>query len=127
MLVGYYELSDFAGAIHWRDKGICQLCGIDCDLLERWFKHYEHYRWSYKQDVAMAAQKLWLEARSRLWDAGFNTDTVFWNADHIVPVCEGGATTFENGRLLCHPCHKRVTAELRQRRRKPRPQLELRV
>ena len=26
--------------------------------------------------------------------------------DHIVPHCEGGPTTIENGRALCRNCHK---------------------
>lgn len=44
-----------------------------------------------------------------------------WDADHIVPVVEGGADGgLDNYRTLCHPCHKRVTAELAARRaRKP--------
>lgn len=37
-------------------------------------------------------------------------------ADHIVPICEGGSEfNPDNGRTLCHKCHVVVTAELRQR------------
>ena len=37
-------------------------------------------------------------------------------ADHIVPISEGGAAFDpDNGRTLCHGCHVKVTAELRQR------------
>ena len=43
--------------------------------------------------------------------------TGYWEADHIVPVCEGGGLCGpENYRILCIPCHRRVTAELAKRR-----------
>lgn len=39
-----------------------------------------------------------------------------WDADHIVPVVEGGGECGIDGyRTLCKPCHKTVTAELRAR------------
>lgn len=38
-----------------------------------------------------------------------------WEADHRVPIVEGGALAPENLRCLCRSCHKRVTAELRAR------------
>lgn len=39
-----------------------------------------------------------------------------WDADHIVPVAEGGGGCgLENLRTLCRVCHGRVTAELRTR------------
>jgi 5-methylcytosine-specific restriction endonuclease McrA len=40
-----------------------------------------------------------------------------WDADHIVPVVEGGGECdLSNIRTLCLKCHRKVTAELRQRR-----------
>lgn len=40
-----------------------------------------------------------------------------WDADHIVPVVEGGGECgLDNYRTLCHPCHKKATAELAKRR-----------
>lgn len=38
-----------------------------------------------------------------------------WEADHVVPVCEGGHDTLANARTLCTPCHKKTTAEMRRR------------
>ncbi len=39
-----------------------------------------------------------------------------WDADHILPVAEGGGQCdLDNIRTLCVPCHREVTAELRQR------------
>lgn len=52
-----------------------------------------------------------------------NGRTTAWDADHIVPVVEGGGLCgLENYRTLCHPCHKRVTAELAARRAEQRRQ-----
>jgi 5-methylcytosine-specific restriction protein A len=44
-----------------------------------------------------------------------------WEADHIVPVVEGGDSNLENIRTLCIKCHRRETAELRKRRDAPGP------
>eukprot|EP00624_Nannochloropsis_granulata_P006783 evm.model.NODE_51573_length_27797_cov_44.275784.3 len=42
---------------------------------------------------------------------------LFWHADHIVPVVEGGGLQgLENFRTLCVACHQAATAELRERR-----------
>lgn len=51
-----------------------------------------------------------------------------WQADHIVPVVEGGGECgLENIRTLCTPCHKEETAALRKRltakRNPPAPSL----
>jgi 5-methylcytosine-specific restriction endonuclease McrA len=40
-----------------------------------------------------------------------------WDADHIVPVSEGGGECdLSNMRTLCLKCHRAHTAELRERR-----------
>lgn len=50
------------------------------------------------------------------WTMGRRTG---WDADHIVPVIEGGGECdLENIRTLCHPCHKLETAKLAARRAK---------
>lgn len=40
----------------------------------------------------------------------------WWEADHILPVVEGGDSNLDNIRTLCIPCHRTATAELRARR-----------
>ena len=38
---------------------------------------------------------------------------LFWQADHIVPVCEGGGECdLSNYRTLCTPCHDKETRKL---------------
>lgn len=46
-----------------------------------------------------------------------------WDADHIVPIAEGGAFARENLRTLCRPCHHRETAALRARLAERRKQV----
>jgi 5-methylcytosine-specific restriction protein A len=42
-----------------------------------------------------------------------------WDADHILPVAEGGGQCdLDNLRTLCVPCHREATAQLRLRLRK---------
>jgi 5-methylcytosine-specific restriction endonuclease McrA len=36
--------------------------------------------------------------------------------DHVVPIADGGAFGAENVRMLCVPCHRRVTREWRRQR-----------
>ena len=43
---------------------------------------------------------------------------LFWQADHILPVSEGGGEcTMENIRTLCTACHQKETTLLRRRLR----------
>jgi 5-methylcytosine-specific restriction endonuclease McrA len=90
-----------------RDAGICARCGVDCvaELLKLKFSRGR------KRPAAWSQWGLKPGQRSSLWDA-----------DHIVPVVEGGGECdLENLRTLCIRCHRDVTAELRQRR-SPRTQ-----
>lgn len=131
-----------------RDKGICALCGCDADAEYRaWTDrrreverlanalHYKHRfnvdwngrEWVFRETgntpvdwkevnafrAALRAKYCpggWTEGRSNGWDA-----------DHIVPVAEGGGECdLSNYRTLCHPCHKAVTRELAGRLAKRR-------
>ena len=66
-------------------------------------------------------RKLDYRAR-RQFDKDWGARRHFWDADHIVPVVEGGGECdLANMRTLCLKCHKLVTAELRRRRRLHEP------
>ena len=57
--------------------------------------------------------------RSRVlakWGLRSITRKSLWDADHVVPVVEGGGgCDLENIRTLCLICHRKATAELRER------------
>jgi 5-methylcytosine-specific restriction endonuclease McrA len=84
-----------------RDRGVCALCGTDC-----------HAEWNRIRRARGRARELAL----RDWDVRLRQRTSLWDADHIVPVAEGGGQCdLSNIRTLCLKCHRRVTAELRER------------
>ncbi len=85
-----------------RDQGICARCGVDC--LAAW-RDLKRSRGSGRAR-AFAHWGLRTGSRKSLWDA-----------DHVVPVVEGGGECdLENLRTLCLRCHRAATAELRKRR-----------
>lgn len=107
-------------AVFERDRGICALCGRDCQALET--RINERLRGL----VGGNTRQLELRARGR-WHRMFQRLGVpvlsfhrlarsLWDADHTVPLVEGGANTVENMRTLCLPCHKRQTRALAGRR-----------
>jgi 5-methylcytosine-specific restriction enzyme A len=85
-----------------RDRGVCTGCGVDCLLAERQLRRMR----------GTARLKAFLE-----WGLRPGSRKSFWDADHIVPVVEGGGECdLENIRTLCVKCHRTATAELRKRR-----------
>lgn len=93
---GYLREQVFA-----RDKGVCAICGIDCRSA---YFDLKRARGSHRQKL-LARWGLQRISRKTLWDA-----------DHIVPVVEGGGECdLENLRSLCLICHRRQTAKLRLR------------
>jgi len=90
-----------------RDRGTCRACGFDVKSAER--------RWKREKPPAnsRAARRSWREARPR------------WEADHILPVADGGGECgLENYRLLCHECHCAVTKQWRRLKRVVREALD---
>jgi hypothetical protein len=87
-----------------RDRGRCALCHID--TVEA-FHRLKRARGSNRKTM-LAYWGLQSVNRRSLWDA-----------DHILPVCEGGGECdLENIRTLCLACHKDETYRLRLRLRK---------
>jgi 5-methylcytosine-specific restriction enzyme A len=96
---------DLRRAVFGRDRGVCALCGFDAEAFKRSLKGLGYAR-----------------KAARLRELGIPTHRIsFWDADHIVPVVEGGGEAgLDNLRTLCIPCHKSVTAELMTRLREPK-------
>jgi len=83
-----------------RDRGLCAICGLDT---------LEFYR--RLQRVPARKRK----ALRRLLDL-YPKRRSFWDADHILPVAEGGGECdLSNLRTLCIWCHQEHTAEFRRR------------
>jgi 5-methylcytosine-specific restriction enzyme A len=84
-----------------RDQGICALCGVDT------------------QAAYLAIKRSRGGARVRLlqkWGLKTLNRRTLWDADHIVPVAEGGgACDLSNIRTLCLLCHRDATRQLRAR------------
>jgi 5-methylcytosine-specific restriction enzyme A len=82
-----------------RDRGICARCGLDCVAQLRYVKRL-------RGAARTRALREWKPgARKSLWDA-----------DHIIPVIEGGGECdLSNMQTLCLKCHRLLTAELRAR------------
>jgi hypothetical protein len=90
-----------------RDRGVCRLCGVDTERLRR-----------EKRKLDYAARRKF----EKEWDVAGLSRRSLWDADHILPVCEGGGECdLTNIRTLCLKCHRQATAALRQRRTGPSP------
>jgi 5-methylcytosine-specific restriction endonuclease McrA len=90
-----------------RDRGVCALCGIDSAVLGMALKA-EWQRVKYASTPEQQRERAEFRRRYR-W---FFRRRTYWDADHIVPVVEGGSEcSLANIRTLCVPCHQRVTKE----------------
>ncbi|MCU1327097.1 MAG: endonuclease [Bryobacterales bacterium] len=84
-----------------RDKGVCAQCGVDTVALRRDMR---------KLDYAARRKLL------KQWRLTEKSRKSLWDADHIVPVAEGGGQCdLQNMRTLCLLCHRKVTSALRDR------------
>jgi len=84
-----------------RDHGVCAVCHTDC------VAQYSHIR-RLRGSARLKAAAVWgLKGRKSLWDA-----------DHILPVAEGGGECdLSNMQTLCLKCHRMHTLALRERLR----------
>lgn len=85
-----------------RDRGICAVCRVN--TLSAWIRIKKAR--GERRILALQQWGLTRMSRSSLWDA-----------DHILPVVEGGGECdLFNIRTLCLNCHRQSTADLRKRR-----------
>lgn len=89
-----------------RDSGVCAHCRVDTHALRRkvmrlpFAKRMAELKRLIAEGVTRKGRKTW------------------WEADHILPVVEGGDSNLENIRTLCLPCHRQATRELHARRKR---------
>jgi 5-methylcytosine-specific restriction enzyme A len=87
-----------------RDRGVCAHCSLDTIREQTRLK-----RASGSTRVALM----------RHWGLNKRIRKSLWDADHILPVAEGGGECdLDNIRTLCLRCHRSVTAQLRERIRR---------
>ncbi len=85
-----------------RDRGRCSLCHADTVAIYNALKR--------------SRGKARLAGLSFYGMKTISSRRSLWDADHIVPVAEGGGQCdLDNLRTLCVPCHREATAQLRQR------------
>lgn len=83
-----------------RDKGICKICGMDTFLVHRIARRMDDDECAIGMMVLLG------------WSASKAERGILWEADHILPLVEGGSHALDNLRVLCVPCHVKVTSEL---------------
>lgn len=97
-------------AVFRRDRGVCAVSGVDTEALGIQLRRVQEGWRRVRRWVGDPVVMGGLERR------GYRRDRTLWEADHVVPVAEGGGGCGLQGyRTLCRPCHVRVTAELRAR------------
>lgn len=86
-----------------RDHGVCAACGTDTVRLRRGVMRLP-FAARMKRVRELIAAGMVVRGR-KSW----------WEADHILPVAEGGDSSLDNIRTLCLPCHRSATSALRKR------------
>lgn len=113
------------GRVFERDRGVCASCGLDTESRKRALarlrrkdpkdetvRKARELAAGFERAVTIRARRPWIAVRRSLWEA-----------DHLVPVVEGGGGCgLENLRTLCIPCPPRchVGARPPSRRRAAR-------
>jgi 5-methylcytosine-specific restriction endonuclease McrA len=85
-----------------RDKGICRDCGLDTlKLRRRMYDLSESERVSMGMSFGIPAHQ--------------SKNLMLWEADHVVPVSQGGGLTgLDNFQSLCVTCHYKKSAKERR-------------
>lgn len=127
-------------AVLKRDRGVCAACGRDTLELESKIGAWLACDWTVSADggrgqiehhfgelFARAQRRRAFATRLKVWAVNqprVGADGIprmplrtLWEADHILPVVEGGGGAgLSNLRTLCRCCHRKATAELAARR-----------
>ena len=94
-----------------RDLGICRACNFNAQAFFQQIKALPNEQARYQ---ALMGSRY----RIKVGDAMLSDpkEGMFWEADHIIAVAEGGGESDLSGyQTLCTPCHAKKTAEQAQR------------
>lgn len=111
--------SHAAFLVHRRDHGVCAACGIDTERLVELVRrrlgfHRAKGPIAYWMDRGGDANRFMELLDQHGWP--LDCSRVWWEADHIVPVAEGGGQCGLKGyRTLCIRCHRAETRALAAR------------
>lgn len=84
-----------------RDKGICAGCGMDAELLKEVLYHGRR----------KSARGFTEWCKSKAIPCGYHYHV--WEADHIIPVSEGGEHHEDNLQILCLNCHHKKARKIK--------------
>ena len=111
---GFYASTRVREQVFDMEGGVCQKCGLDAHAL---FRRIEALHPS--ERLSVLCDLNWNLPRARVSLERLLQDPKegdFWQADHIIPVAEGGGSCdLDNLRTLCTPCHKEETQKLQAR------------
>lgn len=111
----HHNHRDARNTLFQRDGGVCASCGR-CTMSLR-----GGYIQSLRGMFPGMMPALMDELHPELRPAGFpSLRHSWWQADHTVPIIEGGTSRPEDYQTLCVPCHKTETRSLQCRRAEPR-------
>ncbi len=94
-------------AVRERDKGICQICGVETLKRPPTFQRQE---WNPVTKIVIPEES-WEDFEKKLRDYRKRLRAEY---DHIIPFSEGGKTILENIQTLCRACHIKVTSKWRR-------------
>ena len=131
------DLSYARAQVQQRDHGVCALCNRDTwvardamrEIQRSWLNCRSTGQTEQAEEHRVQVERLWLEVTGQQ-RAVTALDMIhglphLWEADHIVPVVEGGGECGLDGyRTLCLRCHRSETAALARRRAEARAQGE---
>lgn len=104
-----------------RDQGVCARCKLDTTKLAPLVREFKTRAREVLGGVIAPYHDFFREIDGLLP----SNRTTYWDADHIIPVVEGGGECdLGNYRTLCYWCHQKVTAELARRRAEERRRLK---
>ena len=126
--------------LYERDRGVCSECHLDTRaLVQKIEREWDRARarqhlteetylhdWAYRlrHGLDLTLEKILKKYKIPMHRWASSRVHGIWDADHIVPVIEGGGLSgLENFRTLCLRCHKGETAKLAHRRAKKRRKL----
>ena len=101
---------NYRPAVRERDHGVCAICGVDTQALSRVLAAFRDL----PQHALPVLEPGWISASAQHqrallaalgWPPLTSLMRSLWDADHTIPLAEGGENRLDNLRTLCVPCN----------------------